>query len=114
MIVEFLYCEDCPSHPEGLKLLEDTLRELGVDAGCIVVRKITTDEEAARQKFPGSPTIRINGADIDPASDKGFHALTCRVYTRTDGRFSPLPDPERLRQAVRTALDKEREQTSGS
>lgn len=114
MIVEFLYCEDCPSHEEGLRLLRDTLRELGLDPGDIAVRKISTDEEALRERFPGSPTIRINGADIDPASDEGFFALTCRVYTRTDGRFSPLPEAESLRRAVERALKTEKETNIGA
>lgn len=114
MIIEFLYYEDCPSHQEGLQLLQDTLREFGLEQYSIIVRKIATDEEALRERFPGSPTIRINGADIDPASDDGFFALTCRVYTRTDGKFSPLPEAESLRRAVERALKTEKETKSGT
>jgi hypothetical protein len=51
--------------------------------------------------FPGSPTIRVNGVDVDVrgAGQMGT-ALTCRVYLVGDGRFSPLPSKEMIRSAL--------------
>ena len=68
--------------------------------------EVTAEAEAERLRFPGSPTIRVDGADIDPggAEDQQF-GLTCRVYRRADGRVSPLPDPERIRAALRAAAE---------
>jgi hypothetical protein len=101
MTVELLWWDGCPSHPEALADLERILREEGVDAPVERI-EIQDDEQARRERFPGSPTIRINGADILPAEGEP-HSLTCRVYRLRDGRVSATPDPEDVRDAVRRA-----------
>jgi hypothetical protein len=101
MTVELLWWEGCPSHPEALAALETILREEGVSA--VVTRvEIEDDDQARRERFPGSPTIRIDGEDIVPAEGEPY-SLTCRIYRRRDGRVSPTPDPEDVRDAVRRA-----------
>ena len=65
--------------------------------------EIEDDEQARRERFPGSPTIRIDGRDIVPPGEGEPYSLTCRVYRTRDGRVSPVPDPEDLRDAVRRA-----------
>jgi hypothetical protein len=102
MRVELLWWEGCPSHPETLADLERVLRDEGVEAGVELV-EIESDEQATRERFPGSPTIRIDGEDALPAEDGEPFSLTCRVYRLRDGRVSPTPDPEDLRDAVRRA-----------
>ena len=104
MTVELLWWDGCPSHPEALETLERILREEGVDAEVARV-EIESDEQARRERFPGSPTIRIEGADIAPAEQAEPFSLTCRVYRLRDGRVSPLPDPEDVRAAVRRAKE---------
>jgi hypothetical protein len=100
MTVELLWWEGCPSHPEALAELERILREEGVDA--VVTRvEIEDDDQARRERFPGSPTIRIDGEDIVPPGEGEPYSLTCRVYRLRDGRISPVPDPEDVRDAVR-------------
>ena len=98
--IEFLYWEDCPSHPQAWSLLQETLAEQGVESPVEQIQ-VVTEEDAERLAFPGSPTIRVNGADIDPegAALMGT-ALTCRVYRLEDGRFSPLPSKETIKQAL--------------
>ncbi len=98
--VEFLYWEGCPSHHEALELLEDVLRTRELDVE-IVVREVTTDEEAVALGFPGSPTIRVDGRDIDPAGASEPAALTCRIYRLEDGRPSPVPSRAQLEEALR-------------
>ena len=51
----------------------------------------------------GSPTILIDGEDIDPPPIDAYAALTCRVYHWADGRFSPLPSPDMIRNALHAA-----------
>jgi hypothetical protein len=102
MTVELLWWEGCPSHPEAQAELERILREEGVAAEVTRV-EIEDDEQARRERFPGSPTIRINGQDIVPPGDTEPFSLTCRVYRTRDGRISAVPDPEDLRDAVRRA-----------
>lgn len=100
MTVELLWWEGCPSHPEALAELQQVLREEGVVAEVTRV-EIEDDEQARRERFPGSPTIRIDGEDIVPPGDGEPFSLTCRVYRLRDGSVSPTPDPQDLRDAVR-------------
>ena len=100
MRVELLWWEGCPSHPETLADLERVLREEGVAAEVEMV-EVESDEQARVERFAGSPTIRLNGSDAFPAGDDEPYSLTCRVYRLRDGRVSPTPDPEHLREAVR-------------
>jgi hypothetical protein len=102
--IEFLYWEDCPSHPQAWKLLQETMAELGLEMPIEQI-EVVTDQNAEILAFPGSPTIRVNGTDIDPdgAAQMGATALTCRIYRLPDGRFSPLPSKEMIRQALAKA-----------
>jgi hypothetical protein len=102
MTVELLWWEGCPSLPEAQAELERILREEGV-AEAVTLVEIEDDEHARRERFPGSPTIRINGQDIVPPADMEPFSLTCRVYRTRDGRISAVPDPEDVRDAVRRA-----------
>jgi hypothetical protein len=103
MEIEFLYWEDCPSHDEASRRLESVLAEEGVTA---TIRRIHvgTDEEAVARGFPGSPTIKVAGRDIQPeGAEQSPPGLTCRLYILEDGRPSPLPSREMIRRAVRAA-----------
>jgi hypothetical protein len=64
------------------------------------VREIHGEEDAAREGFVGSPTIRLDGKDALPPGDDEPVGLTCRVYRLRDGRYSPTPDPDDLREAL--------------
>ncbi len=68
-----------------------------------MVREVRTEEEAAGEGFVGSPTIRVAGRDLFAPGDEPT-GLNCRVYRRRDGRYSPTPDPDDLRDALETAL----------
>jgi hypothetical protein len=103
--VELLYWPGCPSHPKALADLRAAMRELALGDE-ILVREVSTDRDARRERFVGSPTIRIDGHDIQPTGDEPY-ALTCRVYRRRDGRFSPTPDPADVRQALLAARARE-------
>jgi hypothetical protein len=100
MKVELLWWEGCPSHPETLTDLERVLAEEGVSAEVEMV-EVDSDEQARAQRFPGSPTVRLDGVDAIPPVETEPFSLTCRVYRLRDGRISATPDPEDLRDAVR-------------
>ena len=102
MRVELLFWAGCPSHPRALADLREALAAAGLDPGCVIVREVETDADAAGERFVGSPTIRIDGVDVQPLEDEPT-GLTCRVYRRRDGRISPTPDPADLLDAVRAA-----------
>jgi hypothetical protein len=98
--VELFFWEGCPSYPEAQTLLQDVLEERGL-ADPIRMREVRTDEEARELRFPGSPTIRIDGRDIDPAGAESPASLSCRIYYLPDGRSSPVPTREQLEEALR-------------
>ena len=100
MTIELLYWEECPSYPEARQLLAEVLAERGLDAD-VRLREVTTQEEAEALRFPGSPTIRIDGRDVDPKGAAARPALTCRIYHLPDGRVSPVPSREQLEEAFR-------------
>ena len=102
--IELLFWAGCQSHPAALADLRTTLRELGADPEAVEVRELRTEEEARAEGFVGSPTIRAGGADVAPPDRDEPTGLTCRVYRRRDGRYSPQPDPDDLRDALRAAL----------
>jgi len=99
--IEVLYVADCPSHPAALKLVQDVLTAQGVAADIHEV--LITDLAMADQlKFPGSPTIRINGRDVagEPSGSQAF-ALSCRLYL--GAHPSGLPPVEMVHRAVMEA-----------
>jgi hypothetical protein len=98
--IEFLFFADCPSHEEALSLLRSVLAEQGIERP-ISIREVRDDEEAVRLGFPGSPTIRVGGRDVDPAGGRATPSLSCRVYRSADGRVSPLPAREQIEEALR-------------
>jgi hypothetical protein len=97
--IELLYWDGCPSYPEAKTMLEEVLTRRGIEAP-IDMRQVRTDEEAEALRFPGSPTIRIDGRDVDPDGAEGRPALNCRIYYLPDGRVSPVPTREQLEAAV--------------
>jgi hypothetical protein len=99
MKIEVLYVPNCPNHAEALQRLREILpTESFKENVCEVLVKDT--EMAHSLKFPGSPTIRINGKDVEPQNEKGAKfGLMCRLYS--DG--SGAPSKERLRAAIALA-----------
>jgi hypothetical protein len=98
--VSFLYYEDCPSYDLALERLREVMAEEGIP-GEVEVVKVETEEQARALRFVGSPTIRVDGQDIDPPGDSHY-ALTCRAYRLEDGRISPLPPRDMIRHAFRS------------
>ena len=76
------------------------VRETGFDPGRIEVTEITSDAGAERERFVGSPTIRVDGSDLFPPAGHEPAGLTCRIYHLRDGRVSPTPDPADVRDAL--------------
>jgi hypothetical protein len=97
--IDFLFWRACPSHPEARELLREVLDERGIEAE-VVEREVLTQEEATELAFPGSPTIRVDGRDVDPAGADGRPSLNCRIYHLPDGRVSPVPSREQLEEAL--------------
>jgi len=102
--VEFLWWSECPSWERALDMLREEMWRLELDPAAVRLREVDTDVDAEGESFVGSPTIRIDGRDVQPTGDDPI-GLSCRVYRRRDGRVSPLPDPADLRDALRQAIE---------
>ncbi len=101
--VRFLYSDECPSHDEALVRLRQVLHEEEIEADIEVVQ-VETFDDAKKERYPGSPTILIEGQDIDPVTHP-VYAPSCRAYRLEDGRISPLPSTSMIRKAVRVARE---------
>ncbi len=101
--VELLWWNGCPSWERAITELRQEMAAVGLDPDSLEVREVASEDVAEREEFTGSPTIRIDGADVQPPGDEPA-GLTCRVYRLRDGRYSPLPDRENLRDALTVAI----------
>lgn len=106
MNVELLWWEGCPSTECALAAVREALSELGLSDVEVHTREVATEDDAREARFVGSPTILIDGADLVPAADEEQIGLSCRVYRRRDGRISPIPDPDDLREALAGAAQR--------
>ena len=102
MRVELLFWDGCPSHPKALAELRAAMADAALDPSTVTVREVHTQDEAKLERFVGSPTIRIDGVDVQSPGEEPI-GLTCRVYHRRDGRISPTPDPADVRDALAAA-----------
>ncbi len=84
------------------------MSDLGLDPESVEVREVETDDRASREGFVGSPTIRVDGRDVQPPGPDEPVGLTCRIYRLRDGRISPTPDPQDVREALLAATDRVR------
>jgi hypothetical protein len=103
MRIELLWFEGCPNHEAARGAVERVLASRRIDASAI--RLILVDEGSAESlKFPGSPTIRVDGRDIEPGfRDPGTYALSCRIYATSRG-LGAQPDHTWIEEAIEQAL----------
>ena len=100
--VEILTFEGCPNREPAIDLVSHVVAEVGADADVRVI-DVPDAETAERTRFLGSPTIRVDGRDIEPGADgRGDFVRSCRVY-RTEGGLTGQPDPRWLRDALAAA-----------
>ncbi|PRX40781.1 hypothetical protein B0I32_1831 [Nonomuraea fuscirosea] len=98
MDIELLYFAGCPNWHLAQERLSKALTIADRSDLVVNLYAVETDEEAQALRFPGSPTIRIDGHDPFP-SVASTYGLTCRVYTTPDG-FAGAPTIDQLVQAL--------------
>ena len=83
--VDILYFDGCPNHEPTRALVERLAGELNVKAEIELVQVADADA-ASGLRFLGSPTVRVNGRDVEPgASERHDYGLQCRVYPTSTG-----------------------------
>lgn len=101
MKIELLYFDGCPHWVETRQLLSRALRDASLPDDVDLV-EIDTAEKAGLHHFMGSPSIRINGVDIEPgAPDDGFN-IECRLYW-INGKPAGVPAREWIEAALARA-----------
>jgi hypothetical protein len=92
-VVELLYVDGCPHYAELLPRLRVLLRRAHV-GDAIQVRRIPDERAARRERFLGSPTVRVDGQDVEPgARERVDFGIKCRLYATADGlRTMPLDE----------------------
>ncbi len=85
MKVEVLYFDGCPNHEALLPHLRELLASTGVAADIELVA-VEDPDAAERERFLGSPTVRVDGQDVEPGSDaRGDFGLKCRLFATPHG-----------------------------
>ena len=102
MKVEILYFSGCPNHAPAVNRVREVLEQEGAPADMVEV-EVRDASTAETVGFLGSPTIRINGRDVEHAARaaRGF-GLMCRTYI-DGGQRAGVPPRELIRAAVREA-----------
>ena len=89
--IQLIWFADCPNHDAARALLRSVLAELAPDSAFEDI-EATDQAIAERLRFPGSPTIRVDGRDIEPGfQDPGDYTPRCRLY-RDGQRLTGLPE----------------------
>ena len=77
MKIELLCVPNCPNHAAALLMLRDVLSEQGLSEEVMEI-EVSDPARAAAVSFLGSPTIRIDGRDVEPRMpEAGQHGLSC-------------------------------------
>src|SRR5262245_32792084 len=98
--IEVLYFNGCPNHSAAVERLREVLAEENVSAEIFEIN-VADDAQAQAIGFLGSPTIRINGVDIEPAAWAGCHpGMSCRIYLE-GGKQEGVPSRNLIQAAVR-------------
>ena len=90
--IELLYFTGCPNHDAFLPHLRSLLRNAGINVA-VQTLEITNADDAHREHFLGSPTLRINGVDVDVAArERTDYGMQCRLYLTEQGTRGTPPD----------------------
>ena len=80
MKIEILYFEGCPNHEPTVRRVKDVIDELGVDAEVVEI-EVGGPEDAVARRFHGSPSVHVDGVDIEPgARERTDYGYACRTY----------------------------------
>ena len=87
MKIEVFYFASCPTAKDAVANLKAVLEERNLQADIKLIA-VETEEKAKEVGFQGSPSIRVNGKDLE-GRDEGF-TFSCRMY-QEEGKMMPVP-----------------------
>ena len=78
--IDVLFFDGCPNHEPTVELARRVVADLGVQAEVNEI-PVESAEDAETHRFLGSPSVRVDGRDIEPgAEERSSYALSCRMY----------------------------------
>lgn len=102
MQIELLWFGDCPNHEAAERLLRERMAALGIHAEVERIQ-VEDEEHGIEVRFPGSPTIRVDGVDVEPGwTDCEDCTPRCRLYP-TSGGLNGLPEAAWIDAALQRA-----------
>ena len=100
MRIEILAFEGCPNVDATRELVRRALHSEAVDAQVEYI-EVPTPDIAQRVRFLGSPSVRVDGEDVElSANDRTSYGLMCRTYAGDSG-VTGTPPIAMLRAAIR-------------
>lgn len=96
--IEIQYYEGCPNSKIVLQMVKEFISksEFKIDFEEILVE---TPKAAKKHKFRGSPTILINGNDLEGLEENRTSSLSCRYYP------NGLPNEEDLNNYINSIVE---------
>lgn len=101
MVIRVLTFEGCPNCAATRELVEETVKELHLQADIEAIQ-VGNEDEAKGYAFLGSPTIQVDGQDIEASRRSEKASFSCRVY-RTPNGITGVPPKNLLLGAIRDA-----------
>lgn len=99
MKIRVLYFDGCPSYEPAVATIREVVAEQNLKAEIELVR-VNSTEQAISQRFLGSPTVQINGVDVEGLiAPMGEPDLSCRLYNEA-GTLRGWPSRELIQAAL--------------
>ncbi len=91
--IEIQHFRGCPNSPEMIHRVKEAIKgsEEKIEYNEVLVE---SNEIAEKLKFRGSPTVLINGEDIEGREEPESASLNCRVYE------NGLPSIDEIREKI--------------
>lgn len=104
MNIDLLYTASCHAYRRAMEELEAALDETGLPVIFTMIR-VDKQSDAKKYKFSGSPSLHIDGEDIDPKANeiKNFSVVSCRPYL-WDGKGYDWPPKAMIIDALKKRM----------
>ncbi len=110
--VQVLYFEGCPNHEPTRRRIEEMAAEDGIRV-TIEPRRVDPGEDPHALRFLGSPTVLVDGQDIDPSlRESAQYGFGCRTF-----RGATVPSDTMIRSALdeaATGAERSKQEAAGS
>jgi hypothetical protein len=103
MKVEVLFFEGCPNYEALLPHMRALLTAVGAEDTPIELVRVEDSDTVEAKRFLGSPTVRIDGEDVEPgANERSDFGLKCRLFATPNGLHG-MPTDEWILRALERA-----------